>query len=323
MRPLAFVGRHATLFLACAVPAGFLVPQLATLAGPLLTPTLLLTLTVSLVRLDWSAVPGWRRRPWLVAALVAFVLGVSPLLVWAVTAPAAAAGLSPALREALILMSASSPIAANIAIALFVGLDAALAAVALVFATALVPFTLPPLALALLDLDLAISLPEFMARLAVLVGVPFLAAWLVRRIVSPARLADWREQIDGLAVVSLVLFALAIMKGVTAFALERPGYALAAIVLAFTFNLLLQGAAWLAFRRCGTVTALTAALVSGNCNMGLVLVALSGHASVEVTAFFALAQVPMYMLPALLQPFYRRVRAHAEKTESRPEARPG
>ncbi len=117
--------------------------------------------------------------------------------------------------------------------------------------------------------------------------------------------------------MSLVLFALAIMDGVTAFALERPGYALAAIALAFVFNVLLQAAAWLAFRRCGTVSALTAALVSGNCNMGLVLVALSGHASVEVTAFFALAQLPMYMLPALQKPFYRRVLARAEEAGSR------
>ena len=41
--------------------------------------------------------------------------------------------------------------------------------------------------------------------------------------------------------------------------------------------------------------------------MGLVLVALSGHASIEVTSFFALAQLPMYMLPALLEPLYRRL----------------
>ncbi len=311
MRPLAFVGRHATRFMAVGVLVGFIVPSLATLAKPLLAPTLLITLAVALVRLDWSAVPGWRRRPWLVAALLVFILGVSPLLVWAVTTLALRAGLPTGMREALILMAAASPIAANIAIALFVGLDAALAAVAVVFATALVPFTLPPLALVLLDLELAISLPEFMARLAVLVGIPFLAAWLVRRMVAPATLAAFRERIDGLAVVSLVLFAIAIMEGVTAFALERPGYAIGAIALAFAFNLLLQAAGWLAFRRCGAVTALTAALVSGNCNMGLVLVALAGHASVEVTAFFALAQLPMYMLPALLGPLYRRARARA------------
>ena len=34
--------------------------------------------------------------------------------------------------------------------------------------------------------------------------------------------------------------------------------------------------------------------------MGLVLVALEGKASFEVTVFFALAQIPMYTLPALL-----------------------
>lgn len=322
MRPLAFVGRHATKFLAAGVLVGFAVPPLATLAKPLLVPTLLITLAVALVRLDWSAAAGCRRQPWLVAALIVFVLFVSPLLVWAITTPALASGLPPRLREGLILMSASSPIAANIAIALFVGLDAALAAVAVVLATALVPFTLPPLALALLNLDLAISLPDFMARLAGLVGGPFLAAWLVRRLVRPATLAEWRERIDGLAVVSLVLFAIAIMDGVTAFALERPGYALCAIALAFLFNLLLQAVGWLAFRRHGATIALTAALVSGNCNAGLVLVALSGHAPVEVTTFFALAQLPMYMLPVLLEPLYRRARARAADNGSREAPRP-
>ena len=111
------------------------------------------------------------------------------------------------------------------------------------------------------------------------------------------------------------------MDGVTVFALARPGYAALATALAFVFNILLQAAGWLAFRRHGAVTALTAGLVSGNCNMGLVLVALSGHASVEVAAFFALAQLPMYMLPALLDPLYRRLRAGAADAGSRERAR--
>jgi Sodium Bile acid symporter family len=308
MRPLAFVGRHATKFLAGGVLVGFVVPPLAALAGPLLVPSLVIPLALALVRLDWRELAAHRREPRLVVALVVFILGVTPLLVWALTTPALAVGLPAGLRESLILMSASSPIVSSIAIALFVGLDASLAAVTVVFATALVPFTLPPLALALLDLDLAISLPTFMARLAGLVGSAFFSAWLVRRLVRPATLADWRERIDGLAVLNLFVFVLAIMDGVTAFALERPGYALLAIVLAFLFNMLLQVAGWLAFRRLGRVTALTAALLTGNCNMGLVLVALSGHASAEVATFFALAQVPMYMLPALLEPVYRRAR---------------
>jgi hypothetical protein len=210
----------------------------------------------------------------------------------------------------------------NIAIALFVGLDAPLAAVVVVLSTALVPFTLPPMALALLDLEIAISLPAFMARLAALVGGAFIIAWLARRVVPPPTLSAWREPIDGLAVVNLFIFALAIMDGVTDFALERPGYALLAVAGAFVFNLLLQVAGWLAFRRHGALTALTVALMAGNCNMGLVLVALSGHVDVESTAFFALAQVPMYMLPVLLEPLYRGARARARHAESREAARP-
>ena len=322
MRPLAFVGRHATKFMAAGVLVGFFVPPLAALARPLLAPALVIPLALALVRLDWSAIAEWRRRPGLVAALVVFILGASPLMVWAITTPALALGLPARLREALILMSASSPIVSSIAIAIFVGLDAALAIVVVVFATALVPFTLPVMALALLDVELAIALPAFVARLAGLVGAAFVAAWLVRRLVRPATLAGWREAIDGLSVLNLFVFALAIMDGVTAFALQRPGYALLATASAFLFNLVLQAAGWLAFRRQGTVTALTAALLCGNCNMGLVLVALSGHAGIEVTAFFALAQVPMYMLPVLLEPLYRRARTGAIGTGSREAARP-
>ena len=194
--------------------------------------------------------------------------------------------------------------------------------VAVVFATALVPFTLPPVALALLDLELAISLPAFMARLAAMVGGAFVAAWLVRRMVRPSALAARRELIDGLAVVNLVVFAIAIMDGVTAFALARPGYALLATVLAFVFNIAVagRGLARVSPPRRGH-GAHRGALVSGNCNMGLVLVALSGHASVEVTSFFALAQLPMYMLPALLEPLYRRLRAGAGDAGSRERAR--
>jgi BASS family bile acid:Na+ symporter len=317
VRTLAFVGRHATKFMAGGVLVGFFVPPLAALARPLLVPALMIPLTLALIRLDWTAIVASHRRAGLVAMLVAWILGVSPVLVWAITTPALAWGLPPGLREALILMAASSPIVSSVAIALFVGLDAALAVVAVVFATALVPFTLPLMALTLLGLELTLSLPAFMGRLAAIVGVAFVGAWLVRRVVRPAALAARRDLIDGLAVVNLVVFAVAIMDGVTAFAMERPGYAALATGLAFFFNVLLQAAAWLAFRRCGAVTALTAGLLSGNCNMGLVLVAVSGHAGIEVAAFFALAQLPMYMLPMVLDPLYRRLRERPGSAGSR------
>jgi BASS family bile acid:Na+ symporter len=103
------------------------------------------------------------------------------------------------------------------------------------------------------------------------------------------------------------------MDGVTAYAVQRPGYVATALAAAYAFNLLLQAAAYGSFHQLGRREALTAALVSGNCNMGLVLVALQGRAPFELTVFFALGQIPMYTLPALLRSIYRKALGTEER----------
>jgi len=309
VRLIALAGRHATAVMAAGVLIGLAVPPLATLARPLLVPTLLIPLALALVRLDWAAAGAWRHRPGAVAAILVFVLGASPLIVWAITRVLAPLGFPDTLSQALVLMAASSPIVSNVAIALILGLDAPLAVVVVLAGTALVPLTLPIAADALVGVSLEMPLAEFMGRLLALVGSAFVAAWMVRRLVPARTLEARRELLDGLAVINLLLFGLAIMDGVTAYAIARPGYVALAIVAAYAFNLLLQAAAGLAFRGLGTTRALTVALLAGNCNMGLVLVALQGRASFDVTVYFALAQIPMYTLPALLKPVYARLTA--------------
>ncbi len=308
---LALFGRHATALMAAGVLLGLAVPPLAALAQPLLVPALVIPLALALVRLDLGATFAWRGHPGLVARIVVWLLVVSPLAVFVLVASLRPLGLPAPLGDALILMAAASPIVSSVAIALFVGLDASLAVVVVLLATALVPITLPPLAALLAGVAIEMSVPDFALRLAGLVGSAFVAAWLVRRIVPAATLAAHREHVDGLAVINLVVFAVAIMDGVTAFALRSPAYVAIALAAAFAFNLLLQAAGGFAFRRLGRRGALTVALLSGNCNMGLVLVALQGRASFDVTVFFALAQIPMYTLPALLAPVYRRLLADA------------
>lgn len=311
---LAFLGRHATAFMAGGVLLGVLVPPLASLAQPLLIPTLLIPLTLALVRLDWSAIGAWRTRGGNLAALVAWLLLASPLGVWALVQALVSIGFPAPLGVALILMAASSPIVSSVAIALIVGLDAALAIVAVLLTTALVPFTLPLLASALTGVTIELGVAAFMLRLVLLVGTAFGVAWIVRRWVPQAQIARRTVFLDGLTVINLVLFGLAIMDGVTAYAIDQPVYVLAALAAAYAFNLLLQAAGYLAFRGLGRRAALTVALVTGNCNMGLVLVALQGRAPFEVTIFFALGQIPMYTLPALLTPLYREALAKPAHT---------
>ena len=55
----------------------------------------------------------------------------------------------------------------------------------------------------------------------------------LRRLAGPARLARAADLLDGLTVVNLVVFAIAIMDGVNAFARERPGFVAIAVAAAF------------------------------------------------------------------------------------------
>lgn len=309
---LDFIGRHATRFMAGGVLLGLALPWFAELMRPLFVPLLLIPLTLALMRLDWQAFQAYSRRPVLILAILAFLLVLCPMLVLAALTPL---GLPKPLLSAIVLMAAAPPIVSAAAISFILGLDAALAVIVIVLSTALVPLTLPPLALALLGITVEMSLPEFMGRLAFLVGTAFLAAFLLRK----ATTSDWRARnaqlLDGLSVLNLVLFAVAIMAGVTDKLLADPAYVGLTTLMAFAVNLALQafgygiGRLVLRFR---PPAAATLGLLTGNCNMGLVMVALADRAEFDMVVFFAMGQLPMYMLPGLLYPLYRRLAATPE-----------
>jgi len=303
---LDYLGRHATRFLAAGALLGLLVPQLATLARPLLILGLVVPLIIALVRLDWGAIARYAQRPALVAAIVAWMLVISPALMWLALK---LFDLPPALVQALVLMTAAAPIISCAALSLIMGLDAALAVVVVVASTALMPFSLPSVALALLGLQIDIDLATFMLRLALIVGGAFAAALAVRKFVPREKLAANARVLDGASVAILLIFILAIMDGVAAVAQARPGYVALVTLAAFVANIALQALGALVALKLGARQALTVGFMTGNCNMGLVMVALADRADFDVIVFFAMAQLPMYMLPALLTPVYRRLLA--------------
>jgi predicted Na+-dependent transporter len=290
---------------------GLAIPSLATAVRPLLAPALILPLAIALLRLDWRHLYDYARRPVLVAVATIWLLGVSPLLLWLVLQ---GLPLPPALVQALVLAAASSPVTMCATVSLIIGLDAALAVVVLIVATALVPLTLPVLSLMLLGMNLDIGFATFMARLSWLIGIPFGVALVARRFAGPEWIARNARPLDAIAVISLVIFAIAIMDGITAAFFARPGVVVGTLVAVFATNLALQLAGTLAFRRLGARSALTMGLMTGNCNLGIILVALADKASFDIVMVLALGQIPMYILPALLGPLYRRaVRAQSSQ----------
>ncbi|MGE0310302.1 MAG: hypothetical protein AB7P21_01585 [Lautropia sp.] len=293
-----------------ALPAGVFVgiawPWLAMQLRPVLTAAVIGTLATALVRIDWDRFGLVARRPALVGTLVAWQLLLSPVLVWLA---AEALRLPEAMQLALVLQGAAPPIGSAAAFAMFVGVEGTLCVVGSILATLLLPFTLTPLVALLLPASgVSVEIVAFFLRVSVVVGAPFLVAWILRRTVGPARLARNDQVLAGLNVLLLVVFAIAVMDGVTAALFADPLRIGGLLLLAWVATLLLHLAGYWLLRRTGVDEAISATLLSGNRNMGLMLAATAGTAGETFALYAGLAQIPMYFAPLLLGPMVRRLR---------------
>lgn len=299
---LAWLGRHGSIFLALGVFLGLLLPPLASFLKPLLIPGIIGPFLIALIRLDWARIADHLKRPKITILALLWLLIAAPFLIDALLG---LIPLEPGLHANLVLMAAASPLMASASLALIIGLDASLAVVLTFLATALMPFTLPSIALFLLGVDINIAIGELMLRLGLLVGGCFALAWLIRRFLPPGFADRHAAPLDGLAIVGLLVFAIAIMDGVTGLLLERPEIVLTTALAVFGLNLGMQALAALAFAWRGLTTALSIGLCSGNRNLGILLAATADKASPDLLILIALAQLPIYILPVLQRWLYR------------------
>jgi len=300
---LALSGRRGAIMLAVGIFGGIVSPGLARAFSGLVTPTVLLMMTLVLLRVDVAGTLAHLRRPGRVAAIVVFQLLVCPILVWAITAPM---GLDAGLTAGLVIFATGCAATSSAAFARMVGLDPELALVTSLATTFLVPLTAPPVALLLMGIDLSISTGAFIARLVLVVGVPLLVSIGLRRLLGPARLDQWGEAIDGLLVWLVVFYGFGVMDGLAARGAADPHWVWQAVLAAFIadygLNLVTAGA----FAGFGRNVAASAGLMSGNRNMALYLAVLPATTDPRTALFFGLCQIPLFLSPFLLRPLYRR-----------------
>lgn len=297
-----FLVRHSRWFLAACVFVGVALPSVSAALFPFLPPAVVGLLILSLLRMDWGQVRVLGKRPGIVVLALAWILAGAPLVMAAMVEVLA---VGPGVAAGLVLMAASAPLMSAPALAVLIGLDGTLAVVLVVAATLLLPVTAPILTDALAGLPLPAA--DLMLRLGVTVGGSVAGALVLRRVIGRARLAAWAPRIDALSVLFLIFFAVAIMQGVRPALAEAPLRTLLIVLGAFAANAGLQLAGALIFWWSGRARALTIGLVGGNCNMALLLAVLPADVHPDVPLYFALGQFPIYLLPALLTPVYRRV----------------
>ncbi len=291
---LAWTGRHGSLLLALGVFTGLLIPPLPGLLTPLLIPSIVGPFVIALIRLDWTSMDGHIRQPLIIGVALLWLLIAAPLLLHAV---ASLLSLEASLHAHLVLIAAASPLMASASLALIIGLDASFAVVLTLLGTALVPLTVPMIALHLLGIDISMATGELMMRLGLLIGGSFALAWMIRRHL-PSGFADRHAAaLDGLAIIGLLVFAVAIMEGVSDLIRTDPTFVLTMAAALFGLNVGMQLVGALVFAGFGLRRALSLGLCSGNRNMGILLAAMADRATMDLTIMIALAQFPIYILP--------------------------
>jgi len=294
-----------TWLMASPFVIGYLIPPLAAACRHIMLPAILVILTIAMLRLDVARLRAYIRRPGAMALIILANLVAAPVMMWLLLIPV---GIPDELRQGMVLLAAAPMVSSAIAFATILELDSALAVAVMVATYAIVPLTLPALSLWLLDLDLGVGFLELFSRLFATIAVPACIAFAIRRwVCSPATMAKNARALDGGSVLFVMIFGFGIIHGLPAFVAAQPGYVTLVLATSFAANIGLQVFGAALFLWMGRREALTVGLVTGNTNLGLMMVTLADRAPPELLVCFVLGQIPMYFLPVVALPVYRRL----------------
>jgi len=304
---LSWLGRQGTRAVAASIFIGIVTPPLAALFKPIFPFALFALLCLAFLRVDPAEVRAHFSRPLIVGAASAWMMLATPLLIGLALVLLNLPERLPGLYVAMILQAAAPPVISAPTLAALMGLDAALSLATLVICTAVTPLTAPMFATLFVGPAMAISPITLGAKLLALLAGAAIVAFVVRRLAGKPWIARQSERIDGLSVVALFVFAVGLMDGVLASIISEPGTVLGLTLLSFALAFGLMALTAAVFAWLGMGQALALGLAAGNRNMGLMLAA-AGAAVPEISwLYFAIAQLPIYLMPAMLKPLARRV----------------
>ena len=301
MALVSFLSRHAAWVLALGVFTGIVMPGAASALRPGLPLAVGGLLVLSVMQADYPEFRRQLRRPAVPATAAVFILCALPVLTWLLLP---AFGVPESLRTPIVLMAAAPPIMSAPAMALLLRLNVPLMLAIVVPATIAAPFTLGAVAEAFVASGLRMDPVNLAFRLATFIIGCFLVGAILRRLLGAARIEKQKPLLDVIGLVFFLTFAVAVMDGVGARLEQQTLYVTSVLALSFLVHLLLQMAGGAAFYFTGMHSAFTIAFACGNRNMGLLLAVLPQGAAPDTLLFLAVAQIPIYTLPAILLPMY-------------------
>ena len=304
---LAWLGRHGTHGVAISILLGIALPPLGALVRPFFPETVFLLLCLAFLRVDPGALRAQFAKPWLLIAAALWIMLIVPVLVGLCLNAPDLFDRSPGLLLALMLNVVAPPIFASPALAVLMGLNAAVTLALLLACVAATPFLAPALVAVFVGPAVTFSPVELGLRLVLMLAGAACAGIAIRAIAGKPWVERQTERIDGLNVVVLFLFAVALMGDVAANTIAHPLFVLGLLGLSTAVTFGLSGLTLLIFARTGLHTALPVAHSAGSRNTGLMLAAAAGAVPELVWLYVALLQIPIYALPLIIKPLLRRL----------------
>jgi len=308
IRLLGRVARHGRACLVLGLAAGVALPGAAAALRPYLPEMVALLLLATAFRIGPAAA---------VESLAALRQSVAVVLIYQLALPLAlagllalgGAGLSP-LAVAVVLMLSAPSVTGTPNFAILMGHDPAPALRVLVVGTALMPVTAVPVFLALPALGEIGAVMAAAGRLMAVIGLAAAAGFALRHWGARELGPEGRQALDGATALALAVIVVALMAAIGPALRETPMLVLRWLGAAFVVNFGFQLAAYAAFRALKwDARAVPLAIVAGNRNIALFLVALPAATTDPLLIFIGCYQFPMYLTPILLRRLYGRTLA--------------
>ncbi len=298
---LHLAARHGRLCLVAGLLAGLLLPGLALALRPWLPLPIAALLALTAYRIGPRAALGGLAELRTGLGLVAVYQVALPLGALALFAAAGVAAHPLAL--AVVLMLAAPPVAGSPNLTILAGQEPAPALRLLVIGTALFPLTVLPVLVLVPGLSGAGVSGMAALRLMAVIGLAAGAGFALR-LRGRAPDAGTSLALDGLAAILLAVLVVGLMSALGPALRTAPGGVALWLGVAVAANLGIQVAAALVLPRDAAMPA--RAIVAGNRNIALFLVALPAGITDPILLFIGCYQVPMYLTPILLSGLYSR-----------------
>lgn len=304
---LQWLGRQGTWAVAISLAVGLLLPPLAAALKPIFTGAIFLLLVFSFLRVDPAELTARFKAPLLVAVACFGIMVLTPVLFGLALPYTGIDRLGPGVALGMIMYLAAPPIMASTAFAALLRLDTALTLAVLIVCTALTPLLAPLVISSFASGALNLDVAQLVLRLLAILGGAFAVARIARWWLGNEKIAANKGVTDGISVLLLILFGITAMDGVTARAIRDPFLIASLTALVLALAIAIYAVTALIFGRQGLKKSLALGFSSAHRNMG-VMVAAAGSGVPELTwIYFAVAQFPIYLLPALAAPVVHRL----------------